>query len=146
MKTYFAILTLLGLALCTTGCGLVQAREAQEQQQQQAFDTRVDKAHIYVTTGMPDASKPFTKLGELKYTQPFSPEAIDSAATTEKLKDIAYAKWPDDIDAIINENSQVSSDGNTVTVTAEAIKFDSSTDREALHNMNNNLVASPSGN
>ncbi|HXW84690.1 MAG TPA: hypothetical protein VEJ86_09825 [Candidatus Binataceae bacterium] len=148
MRTlYSAIVVAVCLALSVSGCALVQAREEQEQQQQKVFEKHVDMAHIWVTTTEPDPrTKPYTKLGDLSYTVPFSPDAIDEAAMKEKLKNMAYEKWPDDIDAIIKENSQVSADGNTVTVSAEAIKYDSSTDRTALHQMNQNLVASPSGN
>jgi hypothetical protein len=51
---------------------------------------------------------------------------------------MALAKWPDTIDAIVNEDQTTSADGSQVTVTAKAIKFDSSVDREALHHLNDN--------
>ena len=49
---------------------------------------------------------------------------------------MAFAKWPDTIDAIVNEDQTTSADGSQITVTAKAIKFDSSVDRDALHHMN----------
>ena len=103
-------------------------------------------AHIWVTTEGPPQGKPYSELGELTYTVPFTPDAIDEAKISDKLKQMAFAKWPDSIDAIVNENQTTSNDGSQITVTAKAIKFDSSVDREALHHMNEGMVASPTGN
>jgi hypothetical protein len=134
------------MAFAISSCAAVEAARQQEVQKQQAFVHRVDMAHIWVTTESPPAGKPYTELGELSYTEPFSPTAIDEDNITNKLKKMAYDKWPDDIDAIVNENQSVSSDGSQITVTAKAIKYDSSVDREALHHMNEGMVASPTGN
>ena len=103
-------------------------------------------AHIFVTTEGPQAGKPYSELGDLSYTEPFSPDAIDEAKISDKLKAMAFAKWPDTIDAIVDENQTTSADGSQITVTAKAIKYDSSVDREALHHMNEGMVASPTGN
>lgn len=138
-------LSVIGLALTLSACGMVEAQRQAEQAKKQQFVQRVDIAHIWVTTGTPPPGKPYTVLGPIEYTVPFSPDAIDSAEMKEKLKKIAYQKWPDTIDAIIKEDSNVSNDGTKVTVTAQAIAYDSTQDREALHHMNEGLVASPSG-
>src|SRR5580704_13414966 len=106
----------IGLALWISGCAA--ARE-QEVQKQQVFEHRVDMAHIWVTTEGPPAGKPYSELGDVTYTEPFTP------------------------DAIVNENQTTSADGSQITVTGKAIKYDSSVDREALHHMNENMVASP---
>jgi len=133
----------IGLALWISGCAA--ARE-QEVEKQQVFEHRVDMAHIWVTTDPPPAGKPYTELGDLTYTEPFSPDAIDEAKISDKLKAMAFAKWPDTIDAIVNEDQTTSADGSQITVTAKAIKYDSSVDRDALHHMNENMVASPTEN
>jgi hypothetical protein len=134
----------VGLALnFLCACGAIEAQRKAEEAKKEAFVHRVDMAHIWVTTGTPPPGKPYNVLGDLKYTEPFSPDAIDAAKMKDKLKSIAYAKYPDTIDAIIKENSEVSSDGSTVTVTAQAIQYESSVDRTALHKMNEGLVASP---
>ncbi|MGH7779767.1 MAG: hypothetical protein ACREQR_08060 [Candidatus Binataceae bacterium] len=135
----------IGLAFTLTACGVIQAQRNAEAAKKEVFVHRVDMAHIWVTTGDPPPGKPYTVLGPMSYTVPFTPDAIDAAEMKEKLKKIAYAKWPDTIDAIIKEDSSVSSDGSTVTVTAQAIAYDSTVDRNALHHMNEGLVASPSG-
>lgn len=136
-------LVVIGLALTFSACSLIQEQRQAEQAKKQAFIHRVDMAHIWVTTGTPPPGKAYKVLGDISYTVPFSPDAIDAAEQREKLKKIAYAKWPDTIDAIIKENSNVSSDGSKVTVTAQGIAYDSTVDREALHHMNEGLVASP---
>jgi hypothetical protein len=141
-----AKLLLIGLGLTTvSACAAVQAqREAQEQKQQQ-FVQRVDFAHIYVTPEGPPSGKPYSVLGEVKYSEPFTPDAINEAKIKDKLKKMAYEKWPDTLDALVEEKSDVSNDGATVTVSAKAIQYESSVDRAMLHKMNEGMVASPSG-
>jgi hypothetical protein len=139
-------LVAIGLALNLCACGAIEAQRQAEEAKKQEFVTRVDTAHIWVTTGEPPAGKPYTKLGDLKYTEPFTPDAIDASKMQDRLKAMALQKYPDTVDAVIKEDSEVSADGSTVTVSAEAIQYESSTDRNALHHMNEGLVASPSGN
>lgn len=141
-----AKLVAIGLALNFCACGAIEAQRQAEEAKKQEFVQRVDTAHVWVTTGEPPAGKPYTKLGELKYTEPFTPDAIDAAKMQDRLKKMALDKYPDTVDAVIKEDSEVSADGSTVTVSAEAIQYESSTDRNALHHMNEGLVASPSGN
>ena len=140
--TLFAIV----MAFALSACGAIEAARQEQVQKQQVFEHRVDMAHIWVTTESPAPGKPYSELGELSYTEPFSPDAIDEAKISDKLKQMAFAKWPDTIDAIVNENQTVSADGTQITVTAKAIKYDSSVDREALHHMNEGMVASPNNN
>ena len=142
------ILTLLaiGLALGGSACGAVEAARQAQEQKQQVFEHRVDLAHIWVTTESPPAGKPYQTLGDLSYTEPFSPDAIDESKISDKLKKIALGKWPDMIDAIVNENQTVSADGSQITVTGKAIQYDSSVDRALLRHLNEGLVASPNGN
>ena len=138
------ILTLLaiGLAFALSACGAMEAARQEQVQKQQVFEHRVDMAHIWVTTEAPAAGKPYTGLGELKYTEPFTPDAIDEAKISDKLKAMALAKWPDTIDAIVNEDQTTSADGSQITVTAKAIKYDSSVDRDKLRHMQDSLTVS----
>ena len=138
------ILTLLavGLALGISGCAAVEAARSAEVEKQKSFEHRVDTAHIWVTTQAAPAGKPYSTLGELNYTEPFSPDAIDEAQINNRLKKIALEKWPDMIDAIVDENQTTSADGSQITVTAKAIKYDSSVDRDALHHMRDGLTVS----
>jgi hypothetical protein len=139
-------LAAVGLALNFCACGAIEAQRQAQEAKKQEFVKRVDTAHVWVTTGEPPAGKPYNKLGDISYSEPFTPDAIDAAKMQSKLKEIALQKYPDTVDAVIKEDSQVSSDGSTVTVTAEAIQYESSVDRNALHHMNEGLVASPSNN
>jgi len=133
--TLFAIGLSLGISACSA------ARQEQEQKQQ-VFEHRVDMAHIWVTTEAPAKDKPYKELGDLTYTEPFTPDAIDEAKISDKLKAMAFAKWPDTIDAIVDENQTTSTDGSQITVTAKAIAYDSSVDRDALHHMQDGLTVS----
>jgi hypothetical protein len=139
-------LLVVGLSLGVSACGAVEAARAAQQEKQQTFEHRVDMAHIWVTTEGVPAGKPYSTLGDLTYTEPFSPDAIDEAKISDKLKKMGFDKWPDTIDAIVNENQTVSADGSEITVTGKAIQYDSSVDRTALHHMNEGMVASPNGN
>jgi hypothetical protein len=141
----FLPLVAIGLAIGLVGCGAIEAQRAAEEQKKQAFITRVDTAHVWVTTESPPPGKPYQVLGELSYTVPFSPDAIEESEITDKLKKMAMEKWPDTIDAVVKEQQDVSADGSTITIKGEAIQYDSSVDRTALHKMNEGLVASPSG-
>ncbi len=146
----------IGLALGISACGAVEAERAAQVEKKQVFEHRVDMAHIWVTTEAPPAGKPYSTLGDVTYTEPFSPDAIDEAKISDKLKKIAFEKWPDTmmalekwpdtIDAIVNENQTVSADGSQITVTGKAIAYDSTVDRTALHHMNEGMVASPNNN
>ena len=138
------LLTLLaiGLTFALSACSAMEAARREQAQKQQVFEQRVDKAHIWVTTEAPGAGKPYTELGELKYTEPFTPDAIDEAKISDKLKAMALAKWPDTIDAIVNEDRTTSADGSQITVTAKAIKYDSSVDRDKLRHMQDSLTVS----
>jgi len=132
----------IGLSLGISACGAMQAARQEQEQKQQVFEHRVDMAHIWVTTEAPATGKPYTELGDLTYTEPFTPDAIDEAKISDKLKAMAFAKWPDTIDAIVDENQTTSTDGSQITVTAKAIAYDSSVDRDALHHMQDGLTVS----
>jgi hypothetical protein len=134
-----------GLATALSACEAVQAERKAQEEKQQVFVQRVDLAHVWVTPGDPGPGKPYNVLGEIQYSEPFTPDAIDEAKIKDKLKKMAYDKYPDTLDALIKEKSEVSADGNTVTVSAQAIQYESSIDRAMLHKMNEGMVASPSG-
>ena len=134
----------IGLAAAAlSSCAAVEAQRAEQEKKQETFVQRVDIAHIYVTPEDPLPNKPFTVLGDVTYSEPFTPDAINEARIKEKLKTMAYAKWPDTLDALVKEKSDLSDDGTTVKVSAEAIQYESSTDRERLHKMNDGLIVSP---
>jgi hypothetical protein len=137
------LIVVIATAFC--GCSALMAdRKAQEEKRQQMVHT-MDTAHVFITTGDIPKSKPYKVLGDLKYSEPFSTDAIDWTTIEKKLKALALAMYPDRADAVINANSDVESSGDTetVTVTGEVIQFDSSADRPMMHGMWDNLVVSP---
>jgi hypothetical protein len=136
----------IALTIGISSCAAVEAARSAQEEKQKIFEHRVDTAHIWVTTEAAPSGKPYATLGDLSYTEMFSADAIDGAKISDKLKKIALDKWPDMIDAIVNENQTVSADGSQITVTRKAIQYESSADRAALHHLNEGLVASPNGN
>jgi cytochrome c556 len=143
-RTLFTRILVVGLIAALPACSAITAQREAEQAKQQAVVKRMDTAHVFVTTGEIDkTSKPYTVLGELKYTEPFSADAIDAAKMKERLKQMANQKYPDQVDAVISAKSDVNDQGTQVTVSAQAIKFESSVDREAMHHMTEGAVASP---
>lgn len=104
---------------------------------------RMDNAHVFVTPGDIPTSKPYTVLGQLKYTEPFTVDAIDSAKIEVRLKAMALEKYRDTADAVIKANTDVDASGENVIVTGEVVHFNSSADREMKHNMWEGLIVSP---
>ncbi len=143
-------LVALLLSVSLSACAAVQAQRQANEVKQQQFAQHIDIAHIYVTPDDAPAGKPYTVLGTLTYSEKINPEnvadAIDAHRMNEKLKAMANTKYPVSVDAVIKAHSDVSNDGTMLTVSAEAIQFESSADREAMHHMNEGMVASPSGN
>jgi hypothetical protein len=135
------------LAVALSACAAIKAQREAQQEKQQAFVQHMDISHIWVTEGEAPAGKPYQVLGDLKYTQQISPEniadAIDAHKMNEKLKRMANDKYPDSVDAIIKAHSDVSNDGTLVTVSGQAIQYESSADREAMHKMTEGMIASP---
>ena len=117
-----SIATLLVLALYA--CGTVQTGQAVHEHKLQEFVHRADYSHIWVTPDAVAGGKPFAVLGEMSYSEAVTPDSIDEAKIAEKLKTMAFSKWPDTIDAIINEKQSISADGSQIMVTATAIRYE----------------------
>jgi len=67
----------------------VEAARSAEVEKQKSFEHRVDSAHIWVTTQSAPADKPYSMLGELSYTEPFSPDAIDEGKISGQVEEMA---------------------------------------------------------
>ncbi|WP_304830373.1 hypothetical protein [Candidatus Binatus sp.] len=131
--------------VATTFCAcaaLLAGREAQEKKHEMMVK-RMDTAHIFITPGDIPAGKPYKVLGELRYSEPFSLDVIDSAKIEVRLKAMALEKYHGDADAVIKANVDVDASGETVTVTGVAIQFESSADREMMHKMWEGMIVSP---
>jgi hypothetical protein len=92
----------------------------------------LDRQRILMSTGGLD--DPYDKLGDLSYSEPFSPEAIDSTHINEKLRDLALAKWGRQVDAIVHITTKVGSDASTLTVSAAAVRIKSDRCSYCRHN------------
>jgi hypothetical protein len=117
---------------------------AVEEQKQPVQLIMVDHPHISVTPE--DSRKPYTVLGDVTYTEPYTPEAINEARIKYKLQRMGLAKWPDTLDALVKEKSAVSDDGSTVKVSAVATQYAPSPDPAMLPTRREATIASSSGN
>ena len=81
-----------------------------------------DRLRLMVYTT--DVGVPYEKLGELSYTDPLNGENIDTEHINEKLRDLAIARWGEQVDAIIHVTTKVGgTDTSTITVTGEAVRL-----------------------
>jgi hypothetical protein len=75
---------------------------------------------IYTT----DLEVPYQKLGDLSYTDPVSGETIDTDHINEKLRDMAIARWGQQVDAIIHVTTKIGGgETPTISVTGEAVRM-----------------------
>jgi hypothetical protein len=145
MRASFA--SRLGIALAATiisACNFLMSGRKADETHRALMIYRMDRAHVFVTPGDLPPGKPYHVLGELRYTSPFSTDAIDSAKTAVRLKNIALAEYPHTVDAVIKVNTEVVASGDTVVVTGEAVQLDTSADRNMMHDlMQEDAIVSP---
>jgi hypothetical protein len=79
-----------------------------------------DRERIKVETG--ELALPYDQLGELDYTEDFSPRAIDDDYIDEKLRTMAVQRWGAEVDAIIEVKTDLSADSREVNVSAQAVR------------------------
>jgi len=121
---------MLGAALLTAGMSLLAACSSEVEQQQpppqsqhviiKATDKALDRDRLQVQTG--NLALPYDQLGELDYTEPFSPRSIDDDYIDDKLRTMAMQKWGAQVDAVIDIKTALSADASEVSVTAQAVK------------------------
>jgi hypothetical protein len=80
--------------------------------------------YIYVTS----ASLPgqcYRELGTIGFDEPFAAATIDEhgSATASRLRTLAVAKYPNNVDAIINVRPEQNDAGTAVTVTGDAVEI-----------------------
>ena len=83
------------------------------------------KRYIYVTSeGLPDEC--YTDLGAVKLTVPFADAAVDqdNSETAKRLRHAALENYPDDVDAVIDVQSEQNDVGSEVTVKGEAVRLE----------------------
>ena len=90
-----------------------------------ARSARPANRYIYVT----DQNLPgecYTDLGAVKITQSFADSAVDSdqSETAKRLRTAAFKTYPNDVDAVINVQSEQNDVGTEVTVSGEAVRLE----------------------
>jgi len=113
-----AILLMLAVSLLTAP-GCVQEEKHQEEMMHQRIVT-LNRANVMVMTG--DLPESHRSLGEIKYGEPFSGEAIETDHINEKLRSLAIDQYQDRVDAIIHVTTGASPDGRDFLVSGEAVE------------------------
>jgi len=79
-----------------------------------------DRLRLMIYTS--DITEPYEKLGELSYTDPLNGETIHTEHINEKLRDLAIARWGQQVDAIIHVTTKVGgTNTTTISVKGEAV-------------------------
>jgi len=148
MKVFVGFASALAIVvIATTFCGcswMASVQQARDEKRQEVIH-RMDAAHVYVTLDDLPKDKPYKVLGDIKYSAPFDGE-LDQADINRHLRAMALAMYPDQADAVIKVNDDIQTPNGTsgtVIATGKVVQFDTSTDRQMLHSLTDQMVASP---
>jgi hypothetical protein len=86
---------------------------------------RPSNRYIYVTSeGLPGDG--YTDLGAVELTQPFADAAVDqdNSETAKRLRTVALENYPNDVDAVIDVQSEQNDVGSEVAVKGEAVRLE----------------------
>lgn len=115
------LISLAALFLVAACQALVQQQAAKEEAEHKT-DVALDHIRLMVYTS--DLSQPYEKLGELNYIDPLNGETIDTDHINEKLREMAIARWGQQVDAIIHVTTKVGgTDTATIAVSGEAVRI-----------------------
>jgi hypothetical protein len=91
-----------------------------------ARKARVEDDRLRLMIYTSDISEPHEKLGELSYTDPLNGETIGTDYINSKLREMAIARWGQQVDAIIDVTTKVGgTDTTTISVKGEAVRITS---------------------
>lgn len=94
----------------------------QQQAAEHKASVELDKVRVMVYTS--DLVEPYEKLGDLNYTDPLNGETIDTDHINEKLRQMAIARWGQQVDAVIRVATKVGGvDPPTISVSGEAVRM-----------------------
>jgi hypothetical protein len=100
------------------------ACQASVEQQETKHQVSVEQDHLRLMVYTSDLTGPYEKLGALSYTDPLNGETIDSEHINEKLRQMAIARWGQQVDAIIHVSTKVGgADAQNISVTGEAVRL-----------------------
>ncbi len=116
--------TLIALAatLLVAGCpSYIQQQRAIVEGSRKA---RVEDDRLRLMIYTSDIAEPYDKLGELSYTDPLNGETIETDHINSKLREMAIARWGQQVDAIIHVTTKVGgTDTTTISVKGEAVRL-----------------------
>ena len=116
-----ALISLAAMFLMTACQAVIQQHKATVEAEHKT-NVELDRLRLLIYTS--DLSEPYEKLGELSYTDPLNGETIDTNHINEKLRDMAIARWGQQVDAIIHVTSKVGgADTPTISVSGEAVRI-----------------------
>ena len=111
------------VSLLLTGF-LIAACQTYVEHQKAEHKAAVELNHLELIVDTSDLTVPYDKLGTLSYTEPLSGETIDTEHINEKLREMAIARWGQQVDAVILVTNKLGgADPPTISVTGEAVRI-----------------------
>jgi hypothetical protein len=118
---HLLVIAMAMLYACATSRGSSLQASPQGSSHQAAQAPRQSDNHIYVTSGGLDGDC-YQALGELNMNESFAQSVVqDADSQAQRLRELARAKYPGKVDAIINVREQQNDAGTAVEVTGEAV-------------------------
>jgi hypothetical protein len=118
-----ALLVAMNLAAC--GANVQQQAQPEQSQSPPVIKVPVvepDNVDQGILVQATDLTLPYDPLGELEYSEPFSPRAIDDDYIDNRLRKMAIQRWGGQVDAVVSIKTSLNSDQSEVDVTAQAVK------------------------
>jgi len=102
---------------------LIAACQTFVEHQEAEHNAAVELNHLELIVDTSDLTLPYDKLGTLSYTEPVSGETIDTEHINEKLREMAIARWGQQVDAVILVTNKIGGAPPTISVTGEAVRI-----------------------
>lgn len=122
-KTPFtAAIIYMVIAVSLIAGSLVRDKRDADRERMMEFLGRPEIARIVMTERDAPARANYRTLGEVEYSEKLARHSQEWMRIEEKLKTIAFARWPGAVDAIVAVRSQTYGDGE-VKISGKAIKY-----------------------
>ena len=102
---------------------LIAACQTFVEHQEAEHNAAVELNHVELIVDTSDLTVPYDKLGTLSYTEPVSGETIDTEHINEKLREMAIARWGQQVDAVILVSDKIGGAPPTISVTGETVRI-----------------------
>jgi hypothetical protein len=118
-----AMIALAAMFLMAACASYIQQQRAIVERSRKA---RVEDDRLRLMIYTSDITEPYDKLGELSYTDQLNGETIATDHINDKLRDMAIARWGQQVDAIIHVTTKIGgTDTTTISVKGEAVRITS---------------------